>query len=215
MILAVLITTCMLYACNKHEQGPDTPRHNTAYVITKFHFITTAACLIGPQQVANLCSAGLEEQLTAAKQQCARQQSQLVDAQARHTDLTQALEQQLSTKQTDLEAALQLLESAKQTAAQLEAAGQQQSDRVAELESTLEASQDAVASANTSLASQTEKTAGTITMLCIHLRMCLESDGLQPWHASVVPCCTRMMHFMLFGREASSQTLTINTTVSR
>lgn len=140
---------------------------------TKFHFITTATCLIARQQGADLCSAALEGQSTAAKQQYARQQSKLLDAQARHTSLRQALEQQLSTKQSDHEAALQLLESAKQSTAQLQAACQQQSDRVAELESKLEASQDTVASANAFLASQTEKTAGkVIRLLYVHSSMC-------------------------------------------
>ena len=116
--------------------------------------------------------------MTDAKQQCARQQSKLVDAQASHTSLTQALEQQLATKQSEHQAALQLLEDAKQSVAQLEAARQQQSDRVSELQSQLEASQDISASAKAQLASQAARTAGMVPLLRVYVSMCCESNRM-------------------------------------
>lgn len=87
--------------------------------------------------------------------------TQLADTQASHTSHTQALQQQLSLQQGKTKAALQQLEGAEQSVAQLQAAQQQQSERVAELEETLAVSEGAVASAKAELASQSNVTAGT------------------------------------------------------
>lgn len=111
------------------------------------------------------CSAALEEQLATAHEQSAHQQSQLADTQASHTSSTLALQQQLSVQQGETKAALQQFEGAQQTAAQLQAACQQQSDRAAELEAKLAATQGSVAFANAELASQRDATAGTAAAL--------------------------------------------------
>lgn len=103
--------------------------------------------------------------MAAAQEHSANQQSKLADLQASHTNLTQALEQQLSVKQSETKAVLQQLESTNQNIAQLQAACQQQSEHTVELEAQLVVSHDTVTCAEAELASQADKTAGMVATL--------------------------------------------------
>lgn len=141
--------------------------------------------------------------MAAAHELSATQQSQLANTQASHTSQTQGLQQQLSLQQGKTKAALQQLEGAEQSVAQLHAAQQQQSERVADLEANLAVSEDTVASAKAELASQSNMTAGMATRLrlyvdainCVLSQCCIQSKPAAlltslatlhtEWHSSV------------------------------
>lgn len=200
----VILTCCMAHQAKVGSLTLETDLFNRLPMSQSMHLqLRHCKCLTAHQQAVNLCSAALVEQLAAVKQQCARQHSRLADAQASCTHQTQALEQQLSTKQSEHKAALQLLDGAKQSIAQLQAECQRQSDRAAELESKLGVSQESIASAKAELARQQEKTAGIVPVLCIPVHMCHEQTkcGFFSKLAFVSAGYSGLPTFLMLGSE--------------